>query len=397
MKISISAILLFILSCSGLSLLAQTRYDVTIQVEGRSREFIVSVPTTPPPPDGYPMVIMHHGSHGDKNEFYNLHGWKELGEEENFVAVFPSSLDWCFFDKQADMIVQSTRFVNGSLLEYLCASDTADLISDILFDRRMVEVISDTLPINTAKVFASGFSNGSAHVHKLAMDAGDVFAASAGTGGGLHELDSLTPENRIPVWFMVGSNDDRFFDSPWTALPYGGDSILVYMAGSISRTLACQGLTQTFEKFETNLTKTYQFTECRPGETCAPFRFTLIKDLGHNFPNGNNHDVDAPRLFWLFYNNPPATVMTAVNETTHEAVSVTCFPNPSTDNISIWIQDNNHDEIEVSVYSLCGITLFRTKTSDRIIKVSRDQVGAGQRIVEIKRGDARVTKQILFF
>ena len=397
MKISSLSLLLILLFSWPLFVSAQTKYDVTIQVEGRSREFIVSVPTTPPPAEGYPIVIMHHGTSGSKNEFYNLHGWKELGEEENFVTVFPSSLSWCFFDNYNGMIVQNTRFVNGTLVENICPSDSADLISDVLFARRMVEVISDTLPIDINRIFACGFSNGSAQAHKIAMDAGDLFSASAGTGGSLHELDSLTPEKRIPLWFMLGDRDDRFYEPPYTKLPYGGDSILFYMSKAINRTLACQGLTQTYEKFETPLTKTYQFNECRPGETCAPFRFTLIKDLAHNFPNGLNHTVDAPKLFWEFYNNPPTTVMTGIHETATDEVVVKCFPNPSTDILSVWIQDGNSDEIEVSVYSLSGIQLFTTKTTDRVIELKRELIGTGHHIVQIKRGDSRIVKQILFF
>ncbi|MBK8416603.1 MAG: hypothetical protein IPL22_20095 [Bacteroidetes bacterium] len=66
-------------------------------------------------------------------------------------------------------------------------------------------------------------------IHKLAIDAGEVFAAVAGTSAPLMVGDSARPINRIPVWFMVGTLDDRFIVPPFTELPYGGDSILTYL------------------------------------------------------------------------------------------------------------------------------------------------------------------------
>lgn len=316
------------------NLQAQTKYDLNINFEGRSREFIVSVPTKSPPANGYSLVFMLHGTSGDKDVFYNAKGWRELGQAENFVTVFPSALRWCFFEDGGKK--NTTRFVCGSVVDSICEEDKPKLIDEVAFLKKLVEIISDTLPINRQKVFMNGFSNGSCMSHKIAMDAGDVFAAAAGSSSMLHELDSITPLKRIPFWIMVGSKDDRFFSPNFpNALPYGGDSILLYLNKSISRALVCQGLSKTYQKVETNVNKTYIWKECLPGEICAPYIFTLNKDQSHEFPNGNNHPVNAPKLFWEFFNNPPSIITSQIEIEEQKLQAITVYPNPISDQLYI--------------------------------------------------------------
>jgi polyhydroxybutyrate depolymerase len=327
-------LLLIAFLIAGINLNGQTKYDVKVPIDGKMREFIVSVPTKTPPQAGYPLVIMLHGSSGDKNVFYNSKGWKELGQKENFVTVFPSSLNWCSMEAGNQRYIN--RFVCGSLMDSICPSELPKLISDVSFCKKMVELISDTLPINSSKVFISGFSNGSCMTHKVAMEAGDVFQAAGGSGGSFHQLDSITPVRRIPLWFMVGTKDDRYLTDRYPVeLPFN-DSILNYLYRPLNRSLVCQGLTQKYTKLETSFSITYQFTECRPGENCTPYRFTLNKGLTHIYPNGNNYPVDAPNLFWDFFNNPPEVTTTSDTRESIIEASTTISPNPVQDYVSLF-------------------------------------------------------------
>lgn len=374
-------------------LFSQTKYDVQFMFEGRSRELIVSVPTKQPPSGGYPVVFMLHGTSGDKNVFYNAKGWKELGQEENFITVFPSSLRWCFF-KDGEP-VENTRFVCGSVLDSICVEDIPDLIDDVAFLKKIVEVMADTLPVNHAKVFINGFSNGSCMSHKMAMDAGDVFAAAAGSSSGLHELDSITPLKRIPFWYMLGTKDDRYFTpvAP-TELPYGGDSILLYLNKQLNRALVCQGLTQNFTKVETAINKTYIWKECRPGEVCAPYIFTINKGQPHQFPNGNNYPVDAPRLFWEFFNNPPETTMSSATKQEILASFVKVYPNPAENTLNIRTGYQYHESWEVFVSDVHGREIKPGQTfygPDASLDVSN--LAAGMYTIRILSGGQNVVKK----
>jgi predicted esterase len=323
----------FFLMVVHLTGISQTKYDLQIPFEGRSREFIVSVPTKQPPQGGYPLVFMLHGSGGDKNVFYNHKGWKELGQQENFVTVFPSALRWCSIEDGNNRLI--TRFVCGHLLDSICPSEIPRLIDDVAFLKKLTTLIKDTLPINNNKVFISGFSNGSAMTHKMAMDAGDVFSAAGCMSAPLFPLDSIRPVRRIPIWFMVGTKDELFYNSEYPdGLPFN-DSILYFSNISLNRALICQGLTSTFIKTETAISKTYTFSECRPGETCAPYIFSINKDQRHIYPNGTNFPVDAPGLYWNFFNNPPKTTTSTQTKERIIEASTMIMPNPSGNTITI--------------------------------------------------------------
>lgn len=77
----------FILGCL-FQVYSQRRFDVQFPVDGRMRESIIVIPSSAPPPGGYPIVFMLHGTNQDGEYFYDISGWKELGEQENFITVF---------------------------------------------------------------------------------------------------------------------------------------------------------------------------------------------------------------------------------------------------------------------------------------------------------------------
>lgn len=296
MKLILPVIFIFSLVVN----LSGQRFDIKFILDGHLRECIIVKPSTAPPPGGYPVVFMLHGTSGDGETFYNISGWKELGEQENFVTVFPSSLTWCFVDNGVEE--RNTRWVCGSVIENPCSGPPQNYIDDVKFLKLLVSKIIDTLPINKSKIFASGFSNGSHMIHKLAMDAGDVFAAVAGSGAALANTDSVNvPVNRIPIWTMFGNKEPGLIIPPFTEVPFGGDSVLVYLQDIFIRVLTCQGLTESFTKNETPITHTYIFNESQPLMSSRPYLFTLIKDMIHIYPNGTNFPLSAPKLFWEFF------------------------------------------------------------------------------------------------
>ncbi len=382
--------------CFGLVLeLSGQRFDIKFMFDGHQRECIIVKPTTPPPPGGYPVVFMLHGTSGDGEKFYNISGWKELGAVENFITVFPSSLSWCFFDDGVEK--NNTKWVCGDLEESPCSGPPQNYTDDIGFLKKIVSLIHDTLPMNSSKIFACGFSNGCAMIHKLAMEAGDVFAAVAGSSGGLTRSDSVIPPlRRIPIWLMVGSLDDRFFVPPYLELPFGRDSILFYLQGIIKRTLACQELTQNFIFNETALSHTYVFNESQSGGLSnSPFLFTLNKGQTHQFPNGTNYPVDAPRVFWEFFKQ---SVTVATENKIHTKEQIEIYPNPSTDKIYLSIQ-NTHAAVpyQMTVMNAYGQVVFK---QDKIVEheyvLDKSRLGSGLFLIQIQKDNKTINRKILF-
>jgi len=336
---------------------------------------------------------MLHGTSGDGEIFYNISGWKELGEKENFVTVFPSSLTWCFVDNGVE--VRDTRWVCGSVIENPCSGPPQNYIDDVKFLKLLVSKIIDTLPINKSKIFASGFSNGSHMIHKLAMDAGDVFAAVAGSGAALANTDSVNvPVKRIPIWSMFGNKEPGLLIPPHKEVPFGGDSVLVYLQDIFIRVLTCQGLTESFTKNETPLTKTYIFNESQPMITSSPYLFTLVKNMIHIYPNGTNFPLDAPKLFWEFFNQ--STMTNTYNEDPfNELISI--YPNPSSANIRIQFHTiNSIVPFQFKVLNTIGQIIHREDIKmETEFEFNKKEIGAGLFVFQFQFGNKIINKTVI--
>ncbi|MBK9726921.1 MAG: T9SS type A sorting domain-containing protein [Saprospiraceae bacterium] len=376
-----------------IDLQSQQRYDIQFMLDGHVRECIIVKPSTAPPVGGYPVVFMLHGTSGDGEKFYNISGWKELGQAENFITVFPSSLSWCFVEDGIEK--HNTRWVNGNVTENPCAGPPQDYIDDIKFLKLLAGRISDTFPVNKTQIFACGFSNGSAMIHKMAVDAGDVFAAVAGTSAFLSPADSSKPLRRIPIWVMLGNLDDRYFSPPRTEVPFGGDTILSYLNRPLNAAIVCQGLTQIFTKIETPITHTYKFTESASGELSKPYIFTLVKGMTHEFPNGTNSPIDGPKLFWEFFQS---SVLVNTKSNNQDAFKIQIYPNPANESMKVQFYENNlPKEIRLQLFNSLGQLVYSKKQlSTQKLELQKSKFGTGLFILRIEGDHKVITKQIVF-
>jgi polyhydroxybutyrate depolymerase len=394
----------FLLFLSPLSILAQTRRDFTFKFDGVDRTFIVVKPTGATPVGGYPVVFMLHGTSGDGEKFYTTSGWKEKGEAEKFITVFPSSLSYCILNFPNNNPVVTTRWNTGDLQDDKCPNVQQTFRDDVKLLRKIVDTIKLNYTVNAKKVFASGFSNGCSMIHKLAIEAPDVFAAVAGASSILMLLDSAKPSRKIPIWNIVGANDDRF-TTPYGAspLPFGGDSILRVLGSYINRVQGCEGLTNTFTKTSNAFSNTYTYRTPKTGEAPTTFVFTLIRGMAHVYPNGDNLPFAAADYFWDFFKQ---AVATDVKELYLPETAVTIYPNPSHDEMTIKMLENtdgtslNNREggsYNTLIFNMLGQQVFSFKNINAPQwTLKKEDIGRGIFMVKINQGEKTITKRVVF-
>ena len=342
---------------------------------------------------------MFHGSSGTGEQFYNTSKWKERGEIEKFITVFPTALEYCVLNYPNNNPARITRWNNGSLIEDKCPNVAQTFKDDVKFIRKMVDTIKQTFTVNPKKIFGSGFSNGGVMVAKLAMDAPDVFAAVANVGSMMHELDSLKPAKTIPIWSMVGSLDDRFTTAiGLPEIPFGGDSCLGYMQRGINRFLVCESLTQVYTKNNTPLTNSFLFTNRLVITNTNRYIFTLVKGLIHQYPNGDNFPLVAADLHWEFFKQ---SVSTDVKDIPLPESAVSLYPNPSHDAITVEMLENKTNTeggvVQFSIFNTLGQQVFlRQQAPNTSFVVYKKDIGEGLFIVKIKQGNAIATKRLVF-
>lgn len=333
-------LLTLFLVCCVLQANAQ-RYDATIVVDDVPRRFILVVPSGEVPDGGYPLVVMLHGTSGDGEKFFNISGWKELGEEKGIVTAFPSSLSWCVQDEEDPKPHNTTKWVNGDLLEKACPGQ--EFVDDVKFLTVLVDTIKSRVAINNRMVFLSGFSNGGSMTSKMLTAAPGLFNALAPAAGGFHDSDSGIATSPSPTWYCIGTKDDRAYEPRGlTELPFN-DSSYYWMRGIILKFLSANRLQEISVKDSTETMISWTFTKPLEGAPPTFFRFSLAKDLAHNYANGVNHPLKYAPMFWKFFQAVALNTGIAEEDSKSTRNHMTVYPNPATSHLTVDIHDDGSD------------------------------------------------------
>jgi predicted esterase len=364
---------LLLLVCAASHVYSQTRINAKIEVDSVEREFIVVIPSGGVPVGGYPMVFMFHGTSGDGEKFYNISGWKEKGETEKIVTVFPSSLRYCVTEDSAAPHM-TTKWNNGDLQTVACPGQT--LKDDVKFVRMMVDTITKLLSIDRTRIYASGFSNGGVFTSKLAVEASDIFAAITTSAGPM--MDSGSAKRMIPTTFSLGTLDDRFCGAFGVAeIPFN-DSAVVMFRGFNNRFLKIFGLSNEYTKDSVGLVLRYHFNSLAIAANWE-FNFVLFDGLTHGFPNGINYPLSAPDLFWPFFQQ--YTLPLSVQKSDDEIHPIYLRPNPAMDYIIV------DEDATVTLFTSTGAEVFTTKAMhDERIALPKLAAGVYIAKIETKSG-----------
>ena len=184
----------------------------TLPINGVDREFIVDLPLGYDCAIDYPVVVAFHGLRQSNERAWNLWGWKEKGETEQIITVYPQGLSYTFGPNQISM----TKWDDGELSDPANPSDlnpaTQTVADDVAFVRAMVAFVKLGYSTDQNKFYASGFSNGGGFVWRLAMEAADIFQAFAPSSGIL-QYPGVTPIAYRPVYFSAGDSESFVVDN----------------------------------------------------------------------------------------------------------------------------------------------------------------------------------------
>jgi len=171
----------------------------TLQSGGKSREYVLHVPSGYTGKTAVPLLVdfAGHGGTGDTQQRDSP--YPKVADADNVIMAFPTPLgDWNMGP---------------------CCADGVD---DIGFAKDLVAEVEKLACVDPKRVYASGFSMGGGMSHQLACHAADVFAAVAPAAFDLLEehLPTCKPQRPITVISFRGTED--------TLAPYeGGLSNLV--------------------------------------------------------------------------------------------------------------------------------------------------------------------------
>lgn len=305
-------LLLFVVCCLlphfGISQKAKSRSidpqtkEIMIPVDGQNRKFIVHTPPSYNPKGNlYPVVFMFHGGGGSGEQFLKTSGWREVGDREGFITVFPTGLKTCVM--KADGPQDRNSWMTTGKLANLCPGQAPH--DDVKFVKVMLSYLNGKYSINQKKIYASGFSNGMGLIlSQLMPNLSGRFAAFAGAGSLLQTSEG--PVNGAsPLFVMVGENDYRFFPPGENSIPisesdFEADTFMKSMQDNL---LDMQQLDGTYQVRDRQKYLAYRFTT-PSGNGSPEMRFAVLKGLGHVYPKGRakqDNGIVAAEIFWEFF------------------------------------------------------------------------------------------------
>jgi polyhydroxybutyrate depolymerase len=294
-------------------------YDVgvncrVVEVDGHPRRFIVYVPSRAPV-TGHraPVVFMFHGSTGTGQKFLRISGWREQADATGLIAVFPTGLRYRVLESGR----LSTKWNSYDLASEVDLSERPGgypesspwPADDVGFVDAMLSDLEAELPIDSRRVYASGFSNGASFTARLAMERSTRLAAAAFSAGGL--TGAQTPSRPIPMYATVGNEDPKVLEKTGlTELPLNPLELLEVplVRSGVNTHLRSLGLDAgdfgaTTRRHSTSL----RWPASGAGPRGALFRFAVLDGLRHNYPNERNNPAgfEAAPEFWDFFRAHP--------------------------------------------------------------------------------------------
>jgi polyhydroxybutyrate depolymerase len=273
----------------------------TTRVDGVTREYLVHVPNGYNITTATKVVFMLHGTGQTGETMYEKSGWKEVGDDDNIITVFPTSWRYCI---NVDSITKTTTKWNTTPdAEWtFCTGETAR--DDIKFLRKVIIELRSKFNIDTTKIYLVGFSNGGQMAAKCSIKMGDVLAAVISNSVSFFIDTMYVPVRKLPVGYQVG-NQDYGPGNTGPAIPLSSFTTLLNTPGTEVYRIAHLyinnfGLDTTFTIIGTNTTALTATYNAASGDPLNIFSFVVVDGLRHAYPNGDNHWMEAAKLHWLW-------------------------------------------------------------------------------------------------
>jgi polyhydroxybutyrate depolymerase len=170
-------------------------HERVVEHAGRERSYRLHVP----PQRGarpLPLVLAFHGGGGNARGFQRYAGLDPLADRDGFLVAYPNG---------------SHRWLGQRLLTWNagdCCGYAAEAgVDDVGFALAVLEHVAAQVPVDRARVYATGHSNGAMMSYRLAAEASERIAAIAPVAGAAAS-DGL-PARPLPVLHIHSVDDPR--------------------------------------------------------------------------------------------------------------------------------------------------------------------------------------------
>jgi len=323
---TVSALLIL----SSVNLAAQD----SLLVDTVKREYLLHVPASYDGNDSVPLIIALHNGYGNAADFENMTDLSIKSDSEGFIVAYPNGTG-------------NPRMWNAG---NCCGDAMTDSVNDVGFISLLIDTLSEKYNIDSARVYAAGFSNGSILAYRLAAELSDKVTAIACMSGQMM-LDTCIPDNPVSIIHFHALDDN--------SVPYEGGSGSGYDWPSVESVIDIW-----VEINECNDTPETIFDQA--GVVGKKWSGSEANIIVYTVPTGGHawveNPISATDLLWEFFstgNAVPPDIPTVINDRFNNANYqndniIIKFSAPfSTDNI-ITITSNRNENLKVMIFDIYG-------------------------------------------
>jgi len=295
-----------------------------VQINQRTRTFVVHLPQGYDSQQRYPVVILLHGLDQDAAEMARLTHFNELADRDSIIAVYPNALGgrWTLAGGEPRPYrrgpyrrpgIWGPGYPPPPRSEPDDRREAAPRNQDMQFLHRMLDRLATRYSVDTRRIYAAGLGEGGFMAIRMGCNMADRIAAIAVVAAAMPRMLNCIPSRPVPVLFMNGTDDP--------VVPYDGgrykDGMLRLLSAEDSAKEWARDNRCSEKPTESKLpalqeggkdTKVYLFDGCRENAQVALY---TVKNGGHTWPGGEqymtekevgktSHALNANETIWSF-------------------------------------------------------------------------------------------------
>ena len=263
----------------------------SFEFDGRTRNYMVYLPTNYTGSTNFPLVICLHPYGWGAQRMMDYTKLNQVADTSDFIVVYPSAIpNW------------------NSGIAGVPGYPTPD-VDDVGFIDALIDTMINSYSIDLERIYSCGYSNGGYMSYKLACQLGNRIAAIASVGGVIatSTAESCSPLRTMPVLAIHGTADPYIGINGGTGY-YSIDQTLSYWTSFNDCVQIDTTTLPDLDPTDGCTVEKITYTYCSDNSNVVYYK---VINGGHTWPGadpipafGNtNHDIDASVEIWNFFKN----------------------------------------------------------------------------------------------
>jgi polyhydroxybutyrate depolymerase len=250
-----------------------------------------------------PVIMMLHGAGATGRWAMIETRWADVVERDRLHGNLPMC---CVFPDALPLDPEKPAKFGTNPRKWDTAGD-----ADVAFLRAIFNDLEQWLPIDSSRLYLTGFSNGADMTFRAGIDLSDVLAAIAPVAGYCNVDPRAVAERPIPTLYMVGIEDPL--------VPLAGGTVQTPWGRAVRRPALMDNLREwarfqgmSIYPIDDSWMPPSRVISCGPSFNGSEFSVFVIHGLGHHWPGGKgqlseqiagprSNGMDATELISMFF------------------------------------------------------------------------------------------------